>query len=147
MSVWKAFSDGLRDGLQRDSGNPEKPAPSALPPEELAPSAPPEEPTQRSAADPRRVYKILLSVVVVVAVVLLIWLAVAIYNKQKVGKSDNPAVQKAALTLVETIPVKGRAPATGIPAISSGRRVVDTEVVRCLADASPGRGVRLGGFL
>jgi hypothetical protein len=75
---------------------------------------PPEELTQGSAANrQRRINKIVLSVVVVVAVFFLIGLVVAIYNKEKVGTSDNPTAQKAALTLLETIPVKGRAPKTG----------------------------------
>jgi integrase len=57
--------------------------------------------------------KIVLCVVVACAVLLLIALVVAIYNKQKVGRSDNPTAQKAALTLLETIPIKGWAPKTG----------------------------------
>jgi len=88
-----------------NSGKPEEPAPSA---------APSEEPAQRSAANrKRRMNKIVLCVVVVFAILLLIALVVAIYNKQKVGKSDNPTAQKAALTLLETIPIKGWAPKTG----------------------------------
>ena len=44
---------------------------------------------------------------------MLVVFAIHYYNKTKVGKSDNPAAQKAALTLLETIPVKGWAPKTG----------------------------------
>lgn len=91
--------------LQRDSGKPDKPPPSA---------APPEEPTQRSAANrPLAINKVVLGVVAVIAVIGLIALLVITYNKQKVGKSDNPTAQKAALTLLETVPVKGWAPKTG----------------------------------
>ena len=85
--------------LQRDSGKPDEPAPSA---------APPEEPTQRSAANrPLAINKVVLGVVAVIAVIGLIALLVVTYNKQKVGKSDNPTAQKAALTLLETIPGQG----------------------------------------
>ncbi len=50
---------------------------------------------------------------VVIAIVLLIGLAVFIYNKEKIGKSSNPSAQQAALTLLDSIPVKGPAPKTG----------------------------------
>ena len=50
---------------------------------------------------------------VVIAIVVLIVLAVFIYNKEKIGKSSDPSAQKTALTLLDTIPVKGRAPKTG----------------------------------
>jgi len=50
---------------------------------------------------------------VVIAVVLLIGIAVFIYNKEKIGKSSNPSAQQAALTLLDSIPVKGPAPKTG----------------------------------
>ena len=61
-----------------------------------------------------RINKIVLDVVAVCAVLLLIGLLVVIYNKQKVGKSDNPAAQKAALTLLAGIPVhwQHRSPVT-----------------------------------
>jgi hypothetical protein len=61
----------------------------------------------------RNYNKIIMAIAVVVAVALLVGLALYIYRREKVGKSDNLAVQKAALKLLETIPVKGRAPATG----------------------------------
>jgi hypothetical protein len=66
MSVWD-------NGLKGGSGEPEEPAPSALPPVELAPSTlPPEEPAQKSASNRRRrINKIVLSVFAVLAVLLL----------------------------------------------------------------------------
>src|ERR1700761_4333386 len=67
---------------------------------------------EKASSDDSR-NRIVLGVVVVVAVLLLIGLAVFIYNKQKVGKSGNPSAQRAALTLLDTIPVKGRAPSVG----------------------------------
>ena len=67
---------------------------------------------EKASSDDSR-NKIVLGVVVVVAVLLLIGLAVFIYNKEKVGKSSNPAAQQAALTLLDTIPVKGPASKTG----------------------------------
>ena len=60
-----------------------------------------------------RINKIVLDVVAVCAVLLLIGLLVVIYNKQKVGKSDNPAAQKAALTLLAGIPVHWAASKSG----------------------------------
>jgi Protein of unknown function (DUF1524) len=119
MTVWKAFSDGLQDGLRRDSGKPEEEEPAPL-------AALPEEPTQRLAANRRRkINKIVLSVVVVVTVLLLIGLVVAIYNKEKIPKSGNPTAQKDALTLLETIPIKGRAPKTGYSRYKFGRPWTD----------------------
>lgn len=50
---------------------------------------------------------------VVIAVVLLIAIAIFVYNKEKVGKSSNPSAQQAALTLLAAIPIKGPAPKTG----------------------------------
>jgi hypothetical protein len=67
---------------------------------------------EKASSDDSR-NRIVLGVVVVVAVLLLIGLSVFIYNKQKVGKSGNPSAQRAALTLLDTIPVKGRAPSVG----------------------------------
>lgn len=63
--------------------------------------------------DSRDYSKTVLVVAVVIAVVLLIGLAVFIYNKEKIGKSSNPSAQKAALTLLAAIPIKGWAPKTG----------------------------------
>jgi hypothetical protein len=85
MSVWTAFIDGLLDGLGVKPGSEKR----------------------------RKIYTIGLGVVAVVAVLLLIAFVVHIYNKEKVGKSANPSAQKAALTLLDTIPVKGWDPATG----------------------------------
>lgn len=66
-----------------------------------------------ASSDDSRNNKIVLGVVVVVTVLVLIGLAVFIYNKEKIGKSSNPSAQKAALTLLDKIPVKGRTAATG----------------------------------
>jgi hypothetical protein len=68
---------------------------------------------EKASSDDSRNNKIALGVVVVVAVLLLIGLAVFIYNKEKIGKSSNPSAQRAALALLYTIPVKGRAPSVG----------------------------------
>jgi hypothetical protein len=129
MSVWKAFSDGLLSGLgiKSGSGKPEEPAPSALPSEEPAPSTlPPAEPVQESTSNRRRkINKIILGVVAVFAALLLIVFVVHNYNKQKVGKSDNPAAQKAALILLNTIPVKGWDPTTGFSRDEFGKPWTD----------------------
>lgn len=102
MSVWKPFIDGLFDGLGLKPGSekPAEPAPPMLPPEERA---------QKSA----RRSQIILGVVACLAILLLVAFAINHYNKTKVGKSDNPMAQKAALALLETIPVKGWAPKNG----------------------------------
>jgi len=63
--------------------------------------------------DSRDDNKILTVGVVVIAVVLLIGIAVFVYNKEKIGKSSNPSAQQAASTLLDSIPVKGPAPKTG----------------------------------
>jgi hypothetical protein len=90
----------------------EEPAPPTLPPAEPPFSTlSPEVPAQKSAMARRR--QIVLGVVACLAILLLVGFAINHYNKTKVGKSDNPTVQKAALTLLETIPVKGWAPKTG----------------------------------
>ena len=48
-------------------------------------------------------------VAVVVAVAILVGLAIFIYNKEKIGKSSDPSAQRAALALLDSIPVKGPA--------------------------------------
>lgn len=115
MSVWKAFGDGVRDGLRGDSGRAEEPATSALPPEVTAPSTSPSVEQEQTPAvnRPLAVNNIALAIVAVVVVLLLIALLVHACNRQKVGKSSDPSAQRAALTLLETIPVKGWAPKTG----------------------------------
>jgi|SRR5271156_6427667 len=50
---------------------------------------------------------------VVIAVVILIGIGVYVYNKEKVGKSSNPAAQQAALTLLAGIPVHWAASKSG----------------------------------
>jgi hypothetical protein len=125
MSVWKAFADGVREGLTGDSGKAEEPATSASPtdepttsaigPEETAPStSPPVEPAPTPAANrPLAINKVVLGIVAVVAMLVLIALLVHACNREKVGNTDNPRAQRAALALLQTISVKGRAPKTG----------------------------------
>jgi hypothetical protein len=57
--------------------------------------------------------KILIIWGAVIAVVLLASAAILIYNKEKVGKSSDPAAQQAALTLLASIPVHWAASKSG----------------------------------
>jgi hypothetical protein len=50
---------------------------------------------------------------VVIAVVILIGIGIYVYNREKVGKSSNPAAQQAALTLLASIPVHWPASKSG----------------------------------
>lgn len=50
---------------------------------------------------------------VVIVVVVIVVIASVIYNREKIGKSSVPSAQQAALTLLDSIPVKGPAPKTG----------------------------------
>ncbi len=120
MGVWGASGDGVREGLKGDPGKLGEPAPSVSA-EEPAPSTSlPVEPAQTPTAD-RPVNRSVLTVVAVIAVlVLLIALVVITHNKEKVGKTDNPTTQRAALALLQTIPVKGRAPKTGYSRLQFG---------------------------
>jgi hypothetical protein len=126
MSVWKAFGEGVLDGLKGDAGRAEEPPTSALP-EETAPStSPPVDPAQTPAVNrPLAVNKIVLGIVAVVAVLVLIALLVHVSNREKVGNTDNPRAQKAALSLLQTIPVKGRAPKTGYSRFQFGQPWTD----------------------
>ena len=137
MSVWKAFGDGVRDGLKGDSARAEVTAISALPPEETATSAlspeetahsapPPVEPAQTLAVNrPLAVNKVFLGIVAVVVVLLLIALLVHACNREKVGNTDNSRAQRAALSLLQTIPIKGRAPKTGYSRFQFGQPWTD----------------------
>jgi hypothetical protein len=109
------------DDPDRNPGT--RPVISETPPDQPASlAAPPEE---RTANRQDGINNIVLGVIVVLAVLLLIGLAVVVYNKQKVGKSHNPMAQKAALTLLDTIPVKGRAPKTGYSRFQFGQPWTD----------------------
>ncbi len=117
MSAWKAFGDGLREGFQRDSATPAEPAPS---------TSLPVEPAQTPTAD-RGLgnNKIVVGIVVVVVVLLLVALLVHLSNRQKVGSTDNPRAQQKALSQLQTIPVKGRAPKTGYSRLQFGQPWTD----------------------
>jgi hypothetical protein len=69
------------------------------------------EETSTDSSGDNNTYFIIGMIVVVVAVIVVI--AGVIYNKQKIGKSSNPSAQQAALTVLNSIPVKGPAPKTG----------------------------------
>lgn len=147
MSFWKAFGEGLGEGLKGDSGRAEEPAtsalsaeepapgalspgeppPSALPPEGLPPSTPPlDEPAPALSADRGLgVNKVVLGIVVVVGVLLLIALLVHVSSREQVGNTDSPRAQRAALALLQTIPVKGRAPKTGYSRFQFGQPWTD----------------------
>lgn len=137
MGVWEALGDGVREGLKGDSGNPEEPAPSALPPEEPAPSALSADETAPSpslSVEPAQMpsvnrpfasNKIVVGIVVVVVVLLLVALLVHLSNREKVGNTDNPRAQQKALSQLQTIPVKGRAPKTGYSRMQFGQPWTD----------------------
>jgi hypothetical protein len=55
--------------------------------------------------EPRVDRKTIQIAAVVIAVVILIGIGVYVYNKEKIGKSSDPAAQQAALTLLDSIPV------------------------------------------
>jgi len=136
MSVWKAFADGVRDGLKSDSQRAEQPATSTLP-EELVTATLPTEETETSASPPvepaltpaanrpNAVNKVVLAIVAVVGVLVLITVLVHVSSREKVGSTDNPRAQRAALSLLETIPVKGRAPKTGYSRFQFGQPWTD----------------------
>jgi len=136
MSVWKAFADGVREGLTGDAGKAEEPATSALPTDEptsairldeTAPSSPPPvEQAQMPSADRRLgINKIVLAIVAVVVILLLIALLVHLSRREKVGSTDNPRAQRAALSLLATIAIKGRAPKTGYSRFQFGQPWTD----------------------
>jgi hypothetical protein len=77
----------------------------------------------------RRINKIILRVVGVFAVLLFTAFMVHTYNKEKVGKTYHPVAQQDALTLLETIPVKGRAPKTGFSRDKFGPPVTGARAV------------------
>jgi hypothetical protein len=57
--------------------------------------------------------KTFLIAAVAIAVVLLVVIAIVVYNKEKVGKSSDPSAQQAALTLLDSIPVHWPASKSG----------------------------------
>jgi hypothetical protein len=89
MSVWKAFSDGLRVGLNPDPAKPEEPESAPLP----------DEPVPASAADRGPgINKFVLGVVVVVVVQLLIALLVNASNRENVGNTDTASAESFIAT-------------------------------------------------
>jgi hypothetical protein len=136
MSVWKAFADGVRDGLKGDSDRAEEPATSALPDEPVTSALPTEE-TETSTSPPvepaptpavkrpHALNKVVLAIVAVVGMLVVIAVLVQISSREKVGSSDDPRAQKAALSLLQTIPVKGRAPKTGYSRFQFGQPWTD----------------------
>ncbi|MBO0881242.1 MAG: excalibur calcium-binding domain-containing protein [Mycobacterium sp.] len=63
--------------------------------------------------------------VVVVVVLLVVAVLVHACAREKVGNTDNPRAQRAALSLLQTIPVKGRAPKTGYSRFQFGQPWTD----------------------
>ncbi|MFZ3344920.1 MAG: hypothetical protein WA622_17195 [Mycobacterium sp.] len=74
---------------------------------------------------PLAVNKVILGIVAVVAVLVLIAVLVHVSSREKVGSTDNPRAQRAALSLLQTIPVKGRAPKTGYSRFQFGQPWTD----------------------
>jgi hypothetical protein len=62
---------------------------------------------------------------VVIAVVIAIGIVVYVYNKEKVGKSSNPAAQQAALTLLASIAVHWPASKSGYSRVQFGKPWTD----------------------
>jgi len=126
MSVWKSLGDGVREGLKGDSERAGEPATSVLPEETVPSASPPVEPAPTPAAShPHAVNKVVLAIVAVVGVLVVIAVLVQISSREKVGSTDNPRAQRAALSLLATIPVKGRAPKTGYSRFQFGQPWTD----------------------
>lgn len=117
MSVWEAFSRGLREGLLGDSAKAEESETVTLPADQSAATA--------TADRGLGANKIVVGVVVVVVVLLLIALLVHLSNREKVGNTDNPRAQQKALSQLQKIPVKGRAPKTGYSRMQFGQPWTD----------------------
>lgn len=111
MSQWTPFGAGTPPAWAEE--------PAAVPPAWAQPVRPP-------SPNRRRTIAIVLGVIAaVIAVLVAIGLLANVDAKQKGVRSEHPQTHNAALALLDTIPIKGRAPKTGYSRAQFGKAWTD----------------------